>query len=87
MAENPITEEEKFAKALISSIVRTPDQVIVTRSQDEQGVLLTVRVASSDMGLLIGRGGQNIGSVKHILNMYGRNRRYSLNLIVEEPEK
>ena len=87
MAENTITEEEEFAKKLISSIVKVPGNVSVLRSEDEQGVLLTVRVDSSDMGLLIGRDGRNIASVKHILNLFGRNRRYSLNLMVQEPDK
>jgi len=82
-----VTEEEQFALILIQGIVKKPDDVIVVRSVDPQGVLLTIKVSRSDMGLVIGRDGANSTSIKHMLNLFGRNRRFSLNLKIEEPDK
>ena len=49
--------DREFVEYLIRQLVNKPESVVVTRTVDEMGVLLSVKVDKDDMGLLIGRAG------------------------------
>jgi predicted RNA-binding protein YlqC (UPF0109 family) len=48
-------------------IVDDPDGVEVTETEDDRGVLLTLRVAQEDMGKVIGRGGRTARSIRTVM--------------------
>jgi predicted RNA-binding protein YlqC (UPF0109 family) len=48
-------------------IVDDPDAVEVTETNDERGLLLTLRVAQDDMGKVIGRGGRTARSIRVVM--------------------
>ncbi|HEX6329759.1 MAG TPA: KH domain-containing protein [Actinomycetota bacterium] len=48
-------------------IVDDPDAVEVTETEDDRGVLLTLRVAQDDMGKVIGRGGRTARSIRTVM--------------------
>ena len=50
---------EEILKTILENLVDKKDQVQVTRVDDEKGVLLKVKVDSSDMGKVIGKQGKN----------------------------
>ena len=60
----------EFVEALVKDLVRNPDEVIVTEKKDEKGVLLTVKVAKSDLGSIIGKKGSTAIALRTITRVY-----------------
>jgi uncharacterized protein len=71
---------------IIKEIVNNPDAVEVTRVVDELGVLLSVKVDPSDMGLLIGRSGSTAKAIRTLARIIGMRNNARVNLKIEEPE-
>ena len=46
---------EEILKTIIESLVDNKEQVQITRTDDEKGTLLKVKVADEDMGKVIGK--------------------------------
>ena len=78
--------DRDFVEYLIKEIVNNPDAVEVTRTVDELGVLLSVKVAPEDMGLLIGRSGSTAKAVRTLARIVGMRNNARVNLRIEEPE-
>lgn len=73
-------------ETIVKNLVNNPDHVKITRSMDELGVLLKIKVHPQDMGLLIGRKGVIINAIKTIMKAIGLKNHARLNIKVEEPE-
>jgi uncharacterized protein len=78
--------DRQFVEYVIKSIVNNPDAVTVTRSVDELGVLITVKVDPKDMGLLIGRSGSTAKAIRILARIVGMRNNARVNLRIEEPE-
>ena len=78
--------DREFVEYVIKSIVTNPDAVAVTRSVDELGVLITVKVDPKDMGLLIGRAGSTAKSIRTLARIVGMRSNARVNVRIEEPE-
>lgn len=52
---------------LARELVDEPDQVQVEETEDDRGVLLTLRVAPDDMGKVIGRGGRTARAIRTVV--------------------
>ena len=78
--------DQQFVEFVIKSIVNNPDAVSVSRTVDELGVLLSVKVAPEDMGLLIGRSGSTAKAVRILARIVGMRNNARVNLRIEEPE-
>lgn len=79
-------KDKEFVEFIIKEIVNNPDAVKVERTVDELGVLLTVKVAPEDMGLLIGRSGSTAKAVRTLARIVGMRNNARVNLKIEEPE-
>ncbi len=75
-----------FVKYVVERIVLFPDQVKVTRTVDEMGVLITLQVAKEDMGKIIGKNGQTAKSIRILLRVIGSKNNARVNLKIIEPE-
>ena len=67
-------DKDKLTDWLISilgGLVSKPDEVEVNRTQDEQGVLFTVKVAKEDAGKVIGKGGVIANAIRTLLRSAG----------------
>lgn len=84
MAEKP--EDQQFLEFTVKSIVEHPDSVETTRSVDEMGVLLTLKVHKDDMGSTIGKGGATARALRTLLRVVGAKNNARVNLKIEEPE-
>jgi hypothetical protein len=84
MVKTPVDQE--FLEFVIKSIVDHPDDVKVTRTIDEMGVLLNLKVNPEDMGQIIGRQGSTAKAIRTILRVIGTKRNARINLKIEEPE-
>lgn len=56
---------------LARELVDDPDAVRVEQTDDERGVLLTLRVAQDDMGKVIGRGGRTARAIRIVMKAAG----------------
>lgn len=78
--------DQQFLEFIIKSLVDNPDQVKVSRSVDEMGVLLTLEVAAADMGKIIGRQGNTAKSIRTLLRVVGMKNNSRVNMKINEPE-
>lgn len=78
--------DRDFVEFIIKELVNNPNDVVVTRTVDELGVLLTVKVNKDDMGLLIGRSGSTAKAVRTLARIVGMRNNARVNLKIEEPE-
>ncbi|PIR04359.1 MAG: RNA-binding protein [Candidatus Magasanikbacteria bacterium CG11_big_fil_rev_8_21_14_0_20_39_34] len=81
-----MNEDQQFLEFVIKAIVGTPDDVKVTRTVDERGVLLTLDLNPSDMGYVIGRRGQTARAIRTLLKIVGAKNNARVNLKINEPE-
>lgn len=84
MANNP--NDQAFLEYLVKSIVENPEKVEIGRKVDEMGVLLTLKVAPQDMGLVVGRQGSTAKAIRSLLRIVGIRNNARVNLKIEEPE-
>ncbi|HYE60020.1 MAG TPA: KH domain-containing protein [Candidatus Kapabacteria bacterium] len=78
-------KDQEFLEYVIKAIVNNPNDVKVTRTIDERGVLLTLDVNPGDMGYVIGRQGQTARSVRTLLKIVGAKNNARVNLKINEP--
>ncbi len=48
----------KLVEAIAKALVDSPDEVVVTESEDRRGTVIELRVAPDDMGKVIGKQGR-----------------------------
>ena len=77
--------DHAFLDQVIKSLVDNTDAVIITRSVDEMGVLLTLTVHPDDMGKIIGRDGNIAKALRTLLRVVGMKRNARVNLKINEP--
>jgi len=86
MAKSANAHDQEFLEYLVKSIVENPDKVEVVRKVDEMGVLLSLKVAPQDMGLIVGRQGATAKAIRTLLRIVGVRNNARVNLKIEEPE-
>ena len=86
MADEDRSHDQEFVEYVVKSIVDHPDDVMVARSIDEMGVLLTLTVNPDDMGQVIGRQGGTAKSIRTLLRVIGAKNNARVNLKINEPE-
>jgi uncharacterized protein len=77
-----------LVEAIIREIVDYPDEVQVKEVKGEMTTILELRVASSDMGKVIGKEGRTAKAIRTILNATGMraNRRIEFEIVNSERE-
>jgi uncharacterized protein len=79
-------KDQTYLEYIIKAIVTNPDDVKVTRTIDERGVLLTLDLNPADMGYVIGKQGQTAKAVRTLLKIVGAQNNARVNLKINEPE-
>lgn len=78
--------EQAFLDYVIKAIVDHPDDVVITRTVDNLGVLLTLTVHPDDMGKVIGKGGKfATGAIRPLLHVVGMKHNARVSLKINEP--
>lgn len=86
MTKSDLTERGKdFIDYVVRAIVQFPDDVDVTQTTDNLGVLITLKVNKEDMGKIIGKSGQTAKSLRILLRMMGAKTNERFNLKIIEP--
>lgn len=78
-------DSKDYLHTIICGIVEHPSEVQIDKTQDEMGVLLSLSVAASDMGKVIGREGQTAKAVRHIINAHGFMQKAKVSMKILEP--
>ena len=78
--------DTEYLLSILRPLVGCPDELKVTRTNDELGVLLTLVTHHSDMGRVIGRSGEMAKALRLILRTFGMKNNARLNLRINEPE-
>lgn len=78
-------QDHAFLEYVVKALVDNPDAVVIARSVDEMGVLLTLTVAAEDMGKIIGRDGNIAKAIRTLLRVVGMKHNARVNLKVNEP--
>lgn len=73
-----------FLKNLIESLVDHPEKIEIEEKHDELWTLLSLKVAPEDMGIIIGRGGKTIDSLRTIVRIFGSKSSERVNLRIIE---
>lgn len=82
MSDNK-TIDQQFIEYVVQSLVSNPDAVVVERTIDEKGVLLTLTVDPEDLGRVIGKRGATAQSLRTLLRALGTKQeaRYNLKIV------
>lgn len=78
--------DQQFLEYVVKALVDHPDDIKVTRTIDEMGVLLTLDVHADDMGKIIGRSGNTAKAIRTLLRVVGMKNDARVNLKINEPE-
>jgi len=81
-----VEQDKQFLETVVKSIVSNPNDVVVDRTIDERGVLLTLKTNPADMGYVIGRKGQTAQSIRTLLKIIGAKNNSRVNLKIYDPE-
>ena len=68
-----MTNLEKTLTDLAKAIVDSPDEVKVTREEDDRTITLTLSVAEDDMGMVIGRHGRIAKALRAVIKTASAN--------------
>lgn len=58
---------QKLVEYITQALVDNPDKVVVTQVNGEKAVVLEVRVASEDMGKVIGKQGKIVKAIRTVI--------------------
>jgi len=86
MSEDTVKTATDFVKYVLDQICEEKESIVVESKVDELGVLITVVVAESEMGKLIGKQGQTISSIRTLVRIIGARDNQRINLKVLEPQ-
>jgi hypothetical protein len=77
--------DEQFLDFVVKALVEHPEDVKITRTVDEMGVLMTLDVNAEDMGKIIGREGNTAKAIRTLLRVVGMKNNARVNLKINEP--
>lgn len=81
-----MADDKAFLEYVVKSLVDNPNDVVIDRTVDEMGVLITMTVNPADMGKIIGRQGNTAKAIRTLLRVIGMKNNARVNLKINEPE-
>jgi predicted RNA-binding protein YlqC (UPF0109 family) len=81
-----MNNDQQFLEYVIKGLVDNPNDIKITRTVDEMGVLMTLEVNPADMGKVIGRSGNTAKAIRTLLRVVGMKNNSRVNLKINEPE-
>lgn len=78
---------QQYLTSIVTPLVRYPEEVRVTESMDERGILLSLRVHPEDMGRVIGQEGQTAKAIRRLIRQLGMDNKAAVAMKIEEPNR
>ncbi len=79
--------DQEFLEAVVKALCDHPEDAKITRTVDEMGVLLSLKVHPNDMGQIIGKKGATVQAIRHLVRIVGLKNHARVTLRIEEPDK
>lgn len=77
---------QDYLISIISPLLKNPESLAVETSNDEMGVLLTVSLHPTDMGIVIGKAGETAKAIRLLLRIIGSQHQARISMRINEPE-
>lgn len=71
---------------IVTSLVTKTEAVVIDEQKDEGNIALNLTVDPTDMGLIIGKGGQTIRAIRKLLTVRAIAENVRVNLQLTEPQ-
>ncbi|MBI5139294.1 KH domain-containing protein [Candidatus Nomurabacteria bacterium] len=78
--------DKVFLEYVVKALVDNPNDVVIDRTVDEMGLLISLTVNPADMGKIIGRMGNTAKAIRTLLRIIGMKNNARVNLKINEPE-
>jgi len=62
---------KELVEVIASALVDNPAEVVVTETEDENGIVLSLKVAPDDMGKVIGKQGRIAKAIRTVVRAAG----------------
>ena len=79
------TNVKDFLEYIVKSIVNDPLSVFIERDMNSLEETYTIHVGPKDMGILIGKGGKNINSIRNLASIKSIPTRIFIHVAEQEP--
>ncbi len=76
---------KELLEYIVKSLVTKPESVLVDEQRDGTDITYTLTVNPTDMGLIIGKGGQTIRSIRKLLTVRAIAENVRVNLQLNDP--
>ena len=73
-------KDQEYLEMIVKGLVDKPEEVKVTRTIDDMGVLLEVVVAKEDTGTVIGKAGANAQAIRRLMSIVGIKNKARVNV-------
>ena len=73
-----------LVKVIATSLVEKPDEVVVTESENENGVTVELKVAAEDMGKVIGKQGRIAKAIRSVVKAASLNENKKVDVEIVE---
>lgn len=75
----------KLVETIAKSLVNNPDQVFVSEEETSDGTLIKLKVATDDMGKVIGKQGRIAKAIRTIVKAYAvrENKKVTVEIVKE----
>lgn len=69
---------------IVTCLVESKEEVVITERQEEETLIITVKVAPSDMGRIIGKEGRIIKSIRELVRAYSAKEKAKVQVEIDE---
>jgi uncharacterized protein len=69
---------------IVKALVESPDDVVVSQSEDRSTITVELQVAQEDMGRVIGKGGRVVNAIRTLAQIQAAKQGKRINLEVVE---
>jgi len=77
---------EQYLKVILEPLLVNPKDLVITSSNDELGVLLSVSCNRSDMGMIIGKAGETAKALRQLVRIAGYRENSRVSIKINEPD-
>ena len=75
---------KELIQMIVQELVDKPEEVNISITESESTVILEISVAKDELGLIIGKKGRIINSIRNIMNAVGRKNRKKVIVGIKE---
>lgn len=75
---------KEFLEFLVKEIVSKPEEAKVTESKEDELFIYTIRVSTDDMGIVIGKEGKNIKSLRNVAKAKAIKDNVRIQIVIED---